>query len=74
MQIDKAIESLKDAKDRGVKNIVFAYWEADVFTNKDEKPFCDNDEWATIADTVEDVMDWSNTHSDLQEIINQQEI
>ena len=74
MQIDKAIESLKDAKDRGVKNIIFAYWEADLFSDKNGNSFSDNSEWAIIADTISDQMEWSNTHSSLQELINQQEI
>ena len=47
MTVDEAIENLKAAKKRGVKNIVLAYWEADQFDREDD------DVWADAADRIE---------------------
>lgn len=64
MTVDEAIENLKDAKKRGVKNIVLAYWEADQFDRADD------DVWADAADRVERKMDWSATHEDIHLLID----
>jgi hypothetical protein len=65
MTIDEAIKNLQDAKTRGVKSIVLAWWSADMLAR------VDNDDWAHIAERVEEEMDWSNTHEDLLEMANQ---
>jgi hypothetical protein len=53
---------LKQRKTKGVKNIVFAYWEADMFDEKD------NDKWWDIANTIENEMDWSMTYDQMHQI------
>jgi hypothetical protein len=63
MTIDEAIENLKAAKKRGVKNIVLAYWEADQFEREDD------DVWAEAADRIERKMDWSATHDDISVLL-----
>jgi len=60
MTIDEAIERLKEAKDEGVKNIILAFWDAEMFQTEDDA------KWADKADDVEMTFDWSNTHSELQ--------
>ena len=59
MTINEAIENLKEAKKRGVKSVILAYWEADQFDRTD------NDEWEHAADLIERKMDWSSTHDDI---------
>ena len=63
MKIDEAIENLLNAKSRGVKNIVLAYWESNMFERSD------NEEWEKIAYQVEDQMDWSSAHENIALII-----
>ncbi len=63
MTVDEAIENLKAAKKRGVKNIVLAYWEADQFDREDD------DVWANAADRIERKMDWSHTHEDISVLL-----
>lgn len=63
MTIDEAIKNLEQAKKSGVKNIVFAWWEADVFGRKDDE------NWAGICDHLDSKMDWSNAHDDISETI-----
>lgn len=55
MKIDDAIKSLIEVKKRGVKNIIFAHWEADLFDEKDDK------DWETICEHIDNEMDWSST-------------
>ena len=64
MTIDEAIETLKAAKEDGVKNIVLAYWEASAFGLKDDN------KWAEKVHTVEKKMDWSDTHDDISIYVN----
>lgn len=59
MTIDEAIELLKNAKKRGVKSVILAWWEADQFERED------NEDWEQVADRIERKMDWSGTHDDL---------
>ncbi len=63
MTIDEAIERLIEAKEEDVKNIIFAFWDAEMFQIED------NADWALKADDVEMNFDWSNTHSELQTYI-----
>lgn len=63
MKIDEAIENLLNAKSRGVKNIVLAYWESNMFECSDDE------EWEKIAYQVEDQMDWSSAHENIALII-----
>ena len=60
MSIDDAIKNLEAAKANGVKDIVLAYWNAEAFQMKE-----DDEEWAALAEYLEDQMDWSHTHEDL---------
>lgn len=64
MTIDEAIERLKEAKDEGVKNIILAFWDAEMFQTKDDA------EWAKKTDHIDMEFDWSQTHSDLQTYID----
>jgi hypothetical protein len=59
MTIEEAIENLEAARQRGVKSVILAYWEADQFQRED------NEEWEHAAELVERKMDWSGTHDDL---------
>jgi len=63
MTIDEAIKNLEQAKKSGVKNIVFAWWEADAFGRKDDE------NWAAICDVLDDKMCWANAHDDISETI-----
>ena len=65
MTVDEAIENLKAAKKSGVKNIIAAWWFADQFQREDD------DVWAEAAERVERKMDWSATHDDINDILNQ---
>ncbi len=59
MTIEDAIKNLEAAKERGIKHIVFAYWDAAAFEMEE------GEEWAGTADYLEDQMDWAHTHEDL---------
>ena len=59
MTIDEAIENLKDAKKRGVKSVILAWWDALDFSRQDDEA------WEHAADLVERKHDWSSTHDDL---------
>jgi hypothetical protein len=63
MTIDEAIHNLNQAKEKGVGNIVLAWWEADAFGHKDDE------KWAAICDEVERKMDWSHAHDDIAEAV-----
>jgi hypothetical protein len=60
MTIDEAIERLKEAKDEGVKNIILAFWDAEMFQTEDDV------EWGEKVDDLEMNFDWSNTYSELE--------
>jgi len=64
MTIDDAIKILEAAKKSGVKNIILAYWEADMFNMKDDNA------WGAITLTIEDKTDWSLTHDLISTIIS----
>lgn len=64
MTIDEAIENLKDAKKSGVKNIILAWWAADMFDRADD------DTWQHDADVAEEHMDWSATHDSIADTIS----
>jgi hypothetical protein len=58
--INDAIAALERAKARGVKSVILAWWEADMFDRQD------NEDWERATEIAEDKMDWSAAHSDLQ--------
>jgi hypothetical protein len=60
MTIDDAIENLKDAKSRGVKSIIMAWWDALDFSRQDD------DAWEHDAALVERKHDFASTHEALQ--------
>jgi hypothetical protein len=60
MTIDDAIENLKDAKKRGVKSVILAWWDALDFSRQDDEA------WEHAAEMVERKHDWSSTHEDLK--------
>jgi hypothetical protein len=64
MTIDQAIRELQEARERGVRSIIFAYWEAQMFG------LDDNRDWEAAAEQAEGGMDWSSTHENLSEIIS----
>ena len=64
MTIDDAIKNLEQAKAKGTKAIVLAYWDASMFQMQDDS------KWEAIAEHVEDQMDWSSTHDDLRFLIS----
>jgi hypothetical protein len=62
MHIDKAIEMLEAAKKTGIKNIIFSYWDAEIFNTEDDE------DWAHDAAYMEQEMDWSRTNDALENI------
>lgn len=64
MKIETAIEMLKQAQKQGVKSIVMAYWEADMFERQDDES------WEVDSEYVESEMDWSMTHERIEDLIN----
>jgi hypothetical protein len=62
MNINDAIKMLRNAKKEGVKDIVLAYWTADMFDQKE------GDAWAEISGIIEDDMDWSMAHDQMSQI------
>ena len=62
MSIEDAIKLLRKAKAQGVKHIVLAYWEADMFDHKDD------DKWAALTGIIESDMDWSMAHDQMSQI------
>lgn len=74
MKIQDAIDMLTEAKAKGAKNIIFAFWTADCFGTYDDPigvntKFEDNEDWETIAQSIEDNMDWSWAHDDMMDYI-----
>lgn len=63
MTVDDAIKMLQSAKAAGVKNIIAALWDAAAFGRVDDE------EWAHDALFVEDKMDWSYAHEDIQDLL-----
>jgi hypothetical protein len=59
MTVDEAIELLKAEKKTGVKSVIMAWWNADMFDRADDEA------WEHAADIVERKHDWSSTHDDL---------
>lgn len=60
MTIDEAISRLKAEKAAGVKSVIVAWWNADMFGRQDDEA------WEHAAEMVERKHDWSSTHEDLQ--------
>ena len=65
MKIDDAIKSLIEVKKRGVKNIIFAHWEADLFDKVDDK------DWEWLCNFIDDKMDWSSTFDSIEATMDQ---
>jgi hypothetical protein len=65
MTIDEAIDNLKSAKEQGVKNIVLAWWAADMFGRKDDE------NWEHDSGLIEEKMDWSSTHDQITEMLEE---
>ena len=65
MKIDDAIKSLMEVKKRGVKNIIFAHWEADLFDKVDDK------DWEWLCNFIDDKMDWSSTFDSIEATMDQ---
>ena len=59
MTVDEAIKLLKAEKAAGVKSVIMAWWQADMFGRSDDEA------WEDAADVVERKHDWSSTHDDL---------
>lgn len=59
MTIDEAIKLLKAEKAAGVKSVIMAWWQADMFGRDDDEA------WEHAAEMVESKHDWSSTHDDL---------
>lgn len=64
MKIETAIEMLQQAQKQGVKSIVLAYWEADMFERQDDES------WEVDSEYVESEMDWGMTHEWIEDLIN----
>lgn len=67
MTIDEAIDMLKQAKKEGHKAGVFAWWFADMFDRVDD------DQWRADTEYVEEQMDWSADHDEIQRLLNENE-
>ena len=65
MKIDDAIKALIEVKKRGVKNIIFAHWEADLFDKQDDK------DWEWLFNFIDDKMDWSSTFDSIAATMDQ---
>lgn len=65
MKIDDAIKALIEVKKRGVKNIIFAHWEADLFDKEDDK------DWEWLCNFIDDKMDWSSTFDTIEATMDQ---
>ena len=65
MKIDDAIKALIEVKKRGVKNIIFAHWEADLFDKQDDK------DWEWLCNFIDDKMDWSSTFDSIAATMDQ---
>lgn len=63
MSINDAIKQLKERKAQGVKHVVLAYWEADMFEREDD------DKWAADAEHIENNMDWSRAHEGMDDLL-----
>lgn len=59
MKIKQAIKELQELEKQGVKNIILAFWEAEDFDREDDKS------WAEDVEIVDESLDWSATHEDL---------
>jgi hypothetical protein len=65
MKIDDAIKALIEVKKRGVKNIIFAHWEADLFDKEDDK------DWEWLCNFIDDKIDWSSTFDNIEATMDQ---
>lgn len=65
MHIDEAIKQLKEAKKEGRKHIILAWWDAAQFEREDDKV------WATLAESLEEEMDWSHAHDAMSDLIGE---
>ena len=59
MTVDDAIKYLESIKKGGTKNIIVAWWTADMFGLNDD------DDWGWASSYVESKMDWSSTHENI---------
>ena len=64
MTIEEAIDLLKEQKEKGVKNIILAWWDAQMFDQED------NDQWASAVNSVEDKLDWSLAHESISDALS----
>lgn len=64
VEIDDAIQCLQQAKERGAKHVILAFWEQDMFELSDDI------DWADACDWTDDDFDWSQTHEALEVLIN----
>jgi hypothetical protein len=65
MKIDDAIKALIEVKKRGVKNIIFAHWEADLFDKQDDK------DWEWLCNFIDNKMDWGNAYDNIVAVMDQ---
>jgi hypothetical protein len=65
MEIQQAIRCLQQAKKRGARNVILAFWEADMFGR------VDGEAWASACEHVDSQMDWSRTHDDIASVIEE---
>lgn len=63
MKIEDAINQLIEAKNQGVKSIVLAYWESDMFGRKDDES------WEWESEQIEENMDWSHAHDQMTDYL-----
>jgi len=68
LQIDDAIRCLQQAKERGAKHVILALWEQDMFELSDDI------DWEDACDWIDDAFDWSQTHENLEFLINSREV
>lgn len=63
MKIEEAIAQLIEEKNNGTKSIILAYWKADLFDRQDDY------EWESDTELVENEMDWSKAHDQMDDLI-----
>lgn len=69
MNIDDAIEHLKELKEEGATHVIFEAWPAGFFDRKNTDP-----EWPRIAEAVMFDGDWSTINTSIQEMFKDADI
>lgn len=64
MTIETAIDFLREARLRGAKHILLAYWTAEDFDRKE------GEAWATETEMLEASVDWTGVNDQITDLLN----